>query len=259
VWRGGDASRLRDAKVKELARALVAQMDRSPSVMAESYPDECWMFDNTLVLAALEVAGAVLGQPVDGAEALKSKWLRNARRQLIDPHTGLLYASTTWNGEPLDGPEGSSAFGSAHFLQLIDADLAAEQYALAKKHFVKRPLGFAFAKEWPDRELWGSDRLPPRASSPDVDSGPIIPLVHASAGASGMAILGSSAFGDQDVQRELLTSLELAAFPAEDKKKGERRYQASNVFGDAVILYALTQGPLWQLILSAKKPTKERS
>ncbi|GAC1531243.1 MAG: hypothetical protein NVS3B10_26880 [Polyangiales bacterium] len=45
------------------------------------------------------------------------------------------------------------------------------------------------------------------------DSGPVIPLVHAGAGASGMAVLGAAAFHDEPLLSELVTALELTAFP----------------------------------------------
>jgi hypothetical protein len=77
---------------------------------------------------------------------------------------------------------------------------------------------------------------------PDVDSGPIVPWLDASAGSSGLALLGASAFGDRDYLGGLLASLELAGF-----REGGR-YRASNQVGDAVILYALSFGPLWRRV-----------
>ena len=80
----------------------------------------------------------------------------------------------------------------------------------------------------------------------DVDSGPVIPLLGASASASGLAIMAAAAFDDVEYLSSLLTSLECAGFPAE--RDGMLRYQASNPVGDAVLLYAMTEGPLWSLV-----------
>jgi hypothetical protein len=224
------------AELDERGRRVAQMMLRAPHGMAESYPDECWMFDNTLALAALAVAEHALGRPIEGAAKAKRLWLANVPG-LTDPKTGLLVSSTTWDAATLDGPEGSSIFASAHFLELVEPALAEDQYLRAKKALVVEPLGFAYAHEWPD----GSDA--PRAEHPDVDSGPVIPLVHAAAGASGMAILGAAAFHDDALLGELTTSLELAAFP--ERKDGRLRFLASNGLGDAVMLYAMTQGPLF--------------
>lgn len=232
-----------------LAKVVVDQMAAGPVLMGESYPNECWTFDNTLALAALTVTAHVLGHPVGGAEALTRRWLASAAR-LTDAHTGLLVASTTWDGATLDGPEGSSAFAVAHFLELVDAKLAREQYERAKEQLVVRPLGFAYAHEWPDAAQWGKDPLPARAGTPDVDSGPVIPFVHAGAGASGMAVLGAAAFHDDALLAELVTSMELTAFP--ERKNGALRFRATNSLGDAVLLYAMAQGPLWRLIRAGK-------
>jgi hypothetical protein len=40
-----------------------------------------------------------------------------------------------------------------------------------------------------------------------------------------------------------MSSANLGGFPVEDE--GQLRYLASNAVGDAVVLYALVQGPLW--------------
>ena len=237
----------RNAELETLARGVVDQMAAGPALMGESYPNECWMFDNTLGLAALAITAHVLGHPVAGAESLTQRWLAHAP-QLTDPHIGLLVSSTTYQGGTLDGPEGSTAFAAAHFLALVDPALARDQYARARQQFVVRPFGFAYAHEWPDPAQWGADPLPPRAGRPDVDSGPVIPFVHAGAGASGMAILGASAFGDEALVAELVTSLELTAFP--EHREGRLHFAAGNGLGDAVLLYALAQGPLWQLVRS---------
>lgn len=240
----------RRAELEALARGVVDQMAAGPALMGESYPDECWMFDNTLGLAALAITTHALGHPVAGAAALTQRWLAHATR-LTDPHTGLLVASTTYHGATLDGPEGSTAFAAAHFLELVDPVLARDQYERAKQQLVVRPLGFAYAHEWPDPAQWGADPLPPRAGHPDVDSGPVIPLVHAGAGASGMAILGASAFGDEALVAELVTSLELTAFP--ERRPGQLRFAAGSGLGDAVLLYALAQGPLWRTISAGRR------
>jgi hypothetical protein len=82
-----------------------------------------------------------------------------------------------------------------------------------------------------------------------VDSGAIIPLTGASAGSSGLAVLGSSAFGDDAFRDALLSSLELAAMPRDDDASG-RRYLASNRVGDAVLFDALAFGPLLHAVRS---------
>ncbi len=209
-------------------------MRRSPSLSGESYPNECWTFCNTTALAALAVYDRAFGGDASPRHAeLGRAWTAYAREHLVERSTGLLVASYTRDGRVLDGPEGSSIFMSAHNLLLIDEPFARDQYARARRELGATAFRFGWAREWPKT-------APGRA---DVDSGPIVPFVEASAGASGHAILGASAFGDDAWLGSLFTSLELFGMPA--RKDGALRYRGSNAVGDAVLLYAVTYGPLW--------------
>jgi hypothetical protein len=231
------AARLLVEPDPDLATLLVSraatvrdQMESGPVLCGESYPDECWMFCNAAAIAALvlaEAAGA--GPQLDFAR----RWLARVRGALVHDETGLLVSSFSWSGEPKDGPEGSSIFMVAHCLQLVDPDFARDQYERAREELGRSLVGFGWAREWPDswRGPW------------DVDSGPIVPLLDASAGASGLALLGAGAFEDDRFLDALVSSLDLATFPT--RERGRLRYAASNQVGDAVALYALVCGPLW--------------
>jgi hypothetical protein len=226
----GDTPTLREALAARLDR-FVPRMRASPLRSAESYPDECWTFCNTVALAATRLADALDGS---SHADLRAAWCALARRRLVDPATGMLVSSYTLDGRVGDGPEASSLFMAAHDLLVVDPALARDQYRRARRAFGRTVLGFGYAREWPDAT--GRD---------DVDSGPTVPGVGANAGASGLAVLGAAAFGDRVYLRALLASLHLAAFPTRGDDGG-LAYAASNPVGDAVVLYALTLGPLWQ-------------
>jgi hypothetical protein len=216
------------------------RMEKSPVLSAESYPDECWTFCNTLALAAMRVEDAVRGES-RGAVFAK-RWLDVARQKLVDPGTGLLVSSFTQGGKHLDGPEGSSIFLSAHALLLVDPAFARDQYERARRELGGHFLGFGWAREWP--RSW--------TGPTDVDSGPIVPIVEASAGASGFYILGAAAFEDRSTLGELMTALDFAGFPVHEG--ASLRYAASNQVGDATLLYALSFGPLWEKVMKAGAP-----
>ena len=206
------------------ALGIYGQLRSSPSLSGESYPDECWTFCNTTALAGLAMLDRVEGTA--HYAALASDWVEHAKAHLVDPRTGLLVSSYTWDGRTLDGPEGSSIWMSATNLLEVDEAFARDQYARARKELGVSFLGFGWAREWPRG-------VPAR---PDVDSGPIVPVLDASAGSSGLAFLGASAFGDTAFLDALFASVELAAF--RDPATG--RYRAGNEVGDAVMLYALS-------------------
>ena len=225
---GGDATSLRD-RVARIERQLTA----SPLLLAESYPDEGWVFCNTIALAALKTSDAALG--TDHSDLI-GRWLVSAKQHLVDPATGMLISSFHRDGTPRDGPEGSTLWLAAHLLQLFDEPFANAQYALARKHLGRTALGFGWAAEWP--RSW-EGRM-------DIDSGPTIPFIDANAGSSGLAVLGAAAFHDADYLGALVTSMSFAAFPVRD---GSRlRFAAGNTLADAVTLYALVQGPLWKCL-----------
>lgn len=222
--------------------AMVAQMRRSPVLCGESYPNECWLFCNTMALASIRMTDVLDG--TDHSPFLSS-WVSTAQEKLIDPETGLLIATFTVDGTPVAcgrTPEGSSLWMACHTLQIVDGAFAEDQYRRARKELGRSVFGFGYSREWPSG-LTGSM---------DVDSGPVIPLFGASASASGLAIVAAAAFEDDRYLRRLLTSLEFGGFP--EKRDEQLRFLASNPVGDAVLLYALTEGPLWTEVRRRMKP-----
>jgi hypothetical protein len=225
------------APLRERVERMAARMQKSPVLSAESYPDECWTFCNTVALAALRVADHLDG--TDHSQLLRD-WVAVARRKLVDPKTGLLVSSYTVDGRAKDGPEGSSIWLSAHMLQVVDADFAQDQYTRARRELRHGFLGFGWAGEWP--ASWRGRE--------DVDSGPVIPWLDVSAGSSGLAFVGAAGFGDRAYWDQLWATLEMAGFPVAEG--GTVRYAAGNQVGDAVLLYALTLGPMWHKVQSPR-------
>ena len=223
----------------ERVNAIVAHFRKSPRMLLESYPDECWTFDHCVALDAIKTADYL-----DGTDHSKliHDWIAMARQKLVDPKSGLLISSFNTHGQPLIGPEGSSIWMVAHSLQLLDEDFARDQYRRARKQLGAVTLGFGYAHEWP--ENWRGDA--------DIDSGPIIPVFDVSAGSSGMAFIGASSFGDDKFLASLAATLDFAGFPS--RTGGRLKYCASNQVGDAALLYATTLGPLWERVKAGVKP-----
>jgi hypothetical protein len=221
----------------ERVDAMVARMRQGPVLSAESYPNECWMFDNTAALAAMRMADHLDG--TDHGQFIK-QWLTMAKDKLTDKTTGILFSSYTVDGQALDGPEGSSIWMTSHFLRLADEDFARDQYRRARKELGRRAVGFAWSREWP----------PSWIGAVDIDSGPVIPVLGISPGASGMAFIAASSFGDDEYLAALAATLDFSGFPS--RKEGRLKYCASNQVGDAALLYASVLGPMWGVIEGAK-------
>ena len=220
------------ALLEERLALMEARLRESPLVAAESYPDECWTFDHANAMAAFKIADVLDG--TDHSQLIDD-WLRIARARLIDPATGLLVSSYGLDGTIKDGPEGSTIWLTAHALDLIDPEFAADQYARARRYLDHSIAGFWLAREWPA----GSN------GRPDIDSGIQLPIVEASPSSSGFALMAAANFRDEEALSGLLASLTFAAFPVTDEKG--THFAVSNAVGDSVILYALTLGPAWDL------------
>jgi hypothetical protein len=218
---------------------MIERMRASKALVAESYPDECWLFDHAVALAAIRVADYL-----DGTDhsAFLREWLAAARTNLVHSETGLLISSFTTDAAMLDGPEGSSIWMAAHCLKLVDNEFASDQYRRARKELGREVGGFAWSREWPI-----SARNPM-----DIDSGMVIPVLDASAGGSGLAFVGASSFKDYAYRTRLQASLDFAGFPL--KRNGRLKYCASNQVGDAVLLYSEVLGPIWELLNKKVKP-----
>jgi len=215
----------------ERVNVIADGLNSSSHKVLESYPNECWMFDHTVALAAIRMADKLNG--TDNSNLIRS-WLAMAKNKLVEKDSGLLISSFTTEGEMLDGPEGSTIWMVAHCLQLLDEEFARDQYERARKQLGEITLGFGYAHEWP----------PTWTGPADIDSGPIIPVFNISAGSSGMAFIGATAFDDEHFISSLSATLDFAGFPS--RKNGALKYCASNQVGDAAILYAATLGPLWE-------------
>lgn len=217
--------------------AIVERLESSPTMVLESYPDECWMFDHVVALAAFRAFDRLSSE--DHSDLVR-KWVTLARQKLVHRESGLLISSFTTDLTPLDGPQGSSIWMIAHCLQVIDESFARDQFERARHELIGTTLGFSYAREWP--KSW-----PGRA---DIDSGPVVPFFQISAGSSGMAFIGATAFHNDELLRSLAASLDFAGFPK--TRSGELHYCASNQVGDAALLYSTTLGPLWEKIREPK-------
>ena len=251
-WRGDGRSLFVDGEVLVMlgARRLIAddradwrdEMDRragwvegslgaaGPRFLAESYPNEGWTFCHTMALVGLR-----MHEVLDGADhrATRDAWLAEARATLIDPETGMLVSEFDLTGRVGDGPEGSSIWLAATALQVLDPDLARDQYTRAKDHLGRDLFGLGYAREWPQGETTGVD----------VDSGPIVPVLEASASSSGLALVAATAFGDDRWRGQLVTALGAAeAVLALDP---ELARVADNPVGRSVLLWGLGFGPVW--------------
>src|SRR5438105_8630345 len=66
--------------LNERVNAIADRLRRSPRLLLESYPDECWMFDHVVALAAVRMADTL---DATDHTALVHDWLAMAKQRLI--------------------------------------------------------------------------------------------------------------------------------------------------------------------------------
>ena len=198
--------------------------------IAESYPDEGWTFCHTMALVGLRMHEVLDG--ADHREAITG-FTAFAAARLVHAPTGLLNSEFGMDGSIDDGPEGSSLWFTVTALQVLDPALGRQQYDRTRAALGRTLLGLGYAREWPVGFENGQD----------VDSGPLVPVLDASASSSGLAIAASRAYGDTGWNAALVAALGAAeAAMAVDPALAAA---ADNPVGQAVVQWGLGFGPVW--------------
>jgi len=114
-------------------------------LLAESYPDEVWLFCNTIALAAVRIHNTNEGAP-DRHAALFARWVASARETVVDRETGLLVAKAGYDGSVREGPEGSTLWLAAVMLRHIGRAATRFSHALDRSNR-RSTVGYAVFKE----------------------------------------------------------------------------------------------------------------
>ena len=141
---------------------LFRRYAQAPAGNLESYPGLRWLPDNTVALASLALHGRLTGSPYAAAGR---RWVARARREWLDPATGLLASQVNAAGRPDEGPRGSNLGWTIWFLVRFDSALARQQYQRYQARASTNLGVLRLCREWPGRYATGTG---------DVDSGPLI-------------------------------------------------------------------------------------
>lgn len=145
-----------------LSARLYRELEASPAGNLASYPNRYWVPDNTVALASLALHSSLTGSPYQRAGA---RWVARARRQWLDPATGLLASMVDAAGQPSEAPRGSHLGWSIWFLARFDSAFARQQYWRYQAAHSTNLGALRLYREQPGRYDTGAG---------DVDSGPLI-------------------------------------------------------------------------------------
>lgn len=208
--------------------ALEAKLRAASHGVLPTYPNETYLADNAVVLAALALADVGRGAHVSGAAAtgkgpraaLLAATIATWRASFVDKATNVLVFGDGSHAVP----RASGAALSAMMLAYVDDAFAKEQSSALAAHFDDAVFGlFPAVCETPSCEGAG-----------DVDSGPLVR--GASPSATGFAIALAKRAGDQERLARLLGTAEWAGITF--SWGGKRRYLLAPLVGDAVVLAA---------------------
>lgn len=213
-----------------LVSALARRLENEPIEALATYPNETYPPDIATALGAVGLWQRATGR-TDHARALE-RGCNAFRVHTVDSSTGLVFqAIDTRTGIPLDKPRASGTAFSAYFLAFADPALSCDLYTALHTRSFFTLNGFGLVNEYPQGVIAGSG---------DIDSGPVIFGVGASATAFTIAV--SRMQGDRDAYLALMRTATLLGSPVE--ARGERRYVLGGALADAVMLAMTTAPPV---------------
>lgn len=223
--------RLVDPKTRHAAMndritaALVRRLERTPSLMLQTYPNDIYPPDNTAVAGSIALYDRATGSD---HSALLKRWADRVRRSYLDSH-GLLVQHTRRDGTPDAPGRGSGTALGVYFLSFLDDPISAQLWNAETTWLDTRVIGFGAEREYA-RGARGRG---------DVDSGPLV--FGLSPVATGFSIAGARLHGDRDRFARLYASAELVGAPL--SIAGKERFVYGGPVGDAILFAMLTAQP----------------
>ena len=200
-----------------------------------SYPNLRWLPDNTVALASLALHSRLTGSPYAQAG---SRWVARARRDWLDPATGLLASQVSPAGVMSEEPRGSMLGWGIWFLTRVDSTFARQQYQRYQAANSTNLGVLRLYREYPGQYGFGAGT---------VDSGPLI--LGYGIPATAFAYADAVALHDSASAARLRRVISLGS--REIVENGELRYGVRlvsldvNPLSEALLLWADVPGVAW--------------
>lgn len=200
-----------------IVRSLKARIERSPTGLIATYPNETYPVDNAACIAAIAVWGRSTG--INESSFVRS-WVQAFEHNFVEPRSGFVRQAT--DTPNVGTPRASGTALTAYFLGFADDGPARKLFSALKNHGDRDLLGFSTIREYP-KGFEGTG---------DIDSGPVI--LGASVSATGFAIASAKRFGDAGLFHRLHRTAELFGMPYRGGRgKG---FVVGGPLGDAILL-----------------------
>lgn len=210
-----------------IAEALTRRLERTETLLLETYPGERYPVDNASVVATIALHARATGGP---EPAVVARWTAACRERFVDRDTGLLIQSVAADGvTALDRPRGSGTALAVYFLSFADPKLSRDLFVALERELAGTVLGFGVVREYP-RGVFGLG---------DIDSGPLV--AGYSISAMGFSLAGCRMHGDAECFDRRYAGFHLLGAPFEHS--GRWSFVSGGALGDAILLAMLTARP----------------
>ncbi len=208
----------RHVELHDRVTAAIARRVRDADVeWVETYPDRRWSADHSVLIAALGMHDRATG--AHAFDDVLVQYAENADR--MRGSDGLVAFTSDGGGFERTFGRGSGSTWCVYWLAWASRDLALEEWRAVERNLVQWRFGvFAGVRE-ATRDMHG-----------DADSGPLI--LGISPAATGFGIAGARLSGNEELERGLLRTAELAGVSYSDAEG--TTYLLGPLVGDASVL-----------------------
>lgn len=188
-----DRNEVEVALFKKNCRMIQFALEQQELPYLESYRGNTWPADGIIAVSALQLNNTYLDGNMH--ETIKD-WLLKVKDNLDKIYGLIPHKVSHVTGDNIGGVRGCSQSLILNFMNDIDPSFAKEQFNIYKSLFIDTKMGLYGVREYPKGEF----------GLGDVDSGPVILGVGASASVVGQRTLG--VFGEYNLYREIRNNIE---------------------------------------------------
>lgn len=174
-------------------RMIQNAIDQQELPYLESYLNNTWPADGIIAVSSLHLYNTYLN---GNMQKSVTSWMDKVKQNLDTKHGLIPHKVSAVTGESLQGVRGCSQSLILNFIKNIDLEFAKDQFAKYKSLFVDTRVGLSGIREYP-KGVFGLG---------DVDSGPVIWDIGASASVVGQRTMGL--YGEYDLYNELRNNIE---------------------------------------------------
>lgn len=218
-----------------LTEALARRLRDAPHGLFETYPQEAYPADMSMVAGSIALHDCATGAP-------ERPWMQAWRARFeryIDPSSGLVrQAADAASGRFVGPPRASGTALAAYALAFVDIDLSKRLFEGLRAARAE-VLGFGAIREY----------APGHQGTGDIDSGPVV--LGASVSGTGFTLASARIHQDPGLFIELYRTAALFGVPV--GRPNGRRFMSGGPLGNAILLAMTTADRGWERLCRPRR------